>query len=108
METREFILQSRLDAQALEAWIEAGWLLPRQDGATRNFSEVDLARAQLIHDLEHLGVNDEAIPVILDLIDQVHGLRRTLRDVLSAIHAQPGHAALDHRRSPHGGAEPLG
>ena len=89
MKTREFILQSRLDAQALEAWVEAGWLLPRQDGATRDFSEVDLARAQLIHDLGHLGANDEAIPVILDLIDQVHGLRRTLRDLLSALHAQP-------------------
>ena len=89
METREFILQSRLDAQSVETWVEAGWLLPRQDGTTRDFSEVDLARAQLIHDLEHLGVNDEAIPVILDLIDQVHGLRRTLRDLLSAIHAQP-------------------
>jgi chaperone modulatory protein CbpM len=89
METREFISQSRLDARSVEAWVEAGWLLPRQDGTTRDFSEVDLARAQLIHDLEHLGVNDEAIPVILDLIDQVHGLRRTLRDVLSAIHAQP-------------------
>src|SRR5260370_15923433 len=89
METREFILQSRLDAQSVEAWVEAGWLLPRQYGTTRDFSEVDLARAQLIQDLEHLGVNDEAIPVILDLIDQVHGLRRPLRDVLSAIHAQP-------------------
>src|SRR3984893_6555312 len=89
METREFILQSRLDAQALEAWVEAGWLLPRQHGATRDFSEVDLARAQLIQDLGRLGANDEAIPVILDLIDQVHGLRRTLRDLLSAIHAQP-------------------
>jgi chaperone modulatory protein CbpM len=89
MKTREFILQSRLDAQALEAWVEAGWLLPRQDGATRDFSEIDLARAQLIHDLGRLGANDEAIPVILDLIDQVHGLRRTLRDLLSALHAQP-------------------
>src|ERR1700731_5216469 len=89
METREFILQSRLDAQALEAGVEAGWLLPRQHGATRDFSEVDLARAQLIQDLGRLGANDEAIPVILDLIDQVHGLRRTLRDLLSAIHAQP-------------------
>ena len=89
METREFISQSRLDAQSVEAWVEAGWLLPRQDGTTRDFSELDLARAQLIHDLEHLGVNDEAIPVILDLIDQVHGLRRTLRDLLSALHAKP-------------------
>src|SRR3981081_708904 len=89
METREFVVQSRLDAQVLEAWVEAGWLLPRQDGDKRNFSEVDLARAQLIRDLERLGVNDEGIPVILDLVDQLHGLRRTLRDLLSAIHAQP-------------------
>jgi chaperone modulatory protein CbpM len=50
---------------------------------------VSALRAHLIHDLERLGVNDEGIPVILDLVDQLHGLRRTLRDLLSAIHAQP-------------------
>jgi chaperone modulatory protein CbpM len=89
METRDFIMQARLDAQVVETWVEAGWLLPRQEGAQRDFSDVDLSRAKLIHDLEGLGVNDEGIPIILDLIDQVHGLRRTLRDLLSAIHAQP-------------------
>jgi chaperone modulatory protein CbpM len=89
METDEFVAHAPLGAEVLEAWIEAGWLLPRQDGAKRNFFAVDLARAHLIHDLEHLGVNDEGIPVILDLVDQLHGLRRTLRDLLSAIHAQP-------------------
>jgi len=57
--------------------------------AKRNFFDVDLARAHLIHDLKRLGVNDEGIPVVLDLVDQLHGLRRTLRDLLSAIHAQP-------------------
>src|ERR1700704_4248172 len=89
METEEFVAHAPLDAEVLEAWIEAGWLLPRQDGAKRNFFDVDLARAHQIHDLERLGVNDEGIPVILDLVDQLHGLRRTLRDLLSAIHAQP-------------------
>ena len=89
METDEFVAHAPLGAEVLEAWIEAGWLLPRQDGAKRNFFAVDLARAHLIHDLEHLGVNEEGIPVILDLVDQLHGLRRTLRDLLSAIHAQP-------------------
>jgi chaperone modulatory protein CbpM len=89
METDEFVVHARLDAEVLEAWIEAGWLLPRQDGAKRNFFDVDLARAHLIHDLKRLGVNDEGIPVILDLVDQLHGLRRTLRDLLSALHAQP-------------------
>jgi chaperone modulatory protein CbpM len=89
METHEFIAQSRLDAQILETWVAAGWLLPRQAGAKRDFSDIDLSRALFIHDLGRLGVNDEGIPIILDLIDQVHGLRRTLRDLLSAIHAQP-------------------
>ena len=89
METSEFIVQSRLGEQVLEAWVKAGWLLPRQDGSKRDFSDVDLARAQLIRDLESLGVNDEGIPVILNLVDQMHGLRRMLRDLLSAIRAQP-------------------
>jgi chaperone modulatory protein CbpM len=89
MESDEFVVHAPLDAEVLEAWIEAGWLLPRQDGAKRNFYDVDLARAHLIHDLERLGVNSEGIPVILDLVDQLHGLRQALRDLLSAIHAQP-------------------
>ena len=89
METREFLLAARLDAGALETWIEEGWLAPRRNGGGGRFSDVDLARAQLIRDLGELGVNDEGIPVILDLIDQLHGLRRTLRELLSTIHAQP-------------------
>jgi chaperone modulatory protein CbpM len=89
MERREFLLAAQLEAGALEAWIEAGWLLPRASGEAEPFSGIDLARVQLIRDLGELGVNDEAIPVILDLVDQLHGLRRTLRDLLSMIGAQP-------------------
>jgi chaperone modulatory protein CbpM len=89
MQRHEFLLAARLEAGALEAWIEAGWLLPRESGETGPFSEIDLARAQLIRDLGELGVNDEGIPVVLDLIDQLHGLRRTLRDLLSTIGTQP-------------------
>ena len=87
-----FSLTAHLKAEALEAWIDAGWLVPRDDGEGRHFSEVDLARAQLIHDLQDLGVNDDAIPVILDLVDQLHGLRRVLREVLSTVTAQSGSA----------------
>ena len=66
-----------------------GWLRPCLEGEAQHFSEIDLARCQLIRDLRHdLGVNDEGIPVVLDLIDQVHGLRRTLRSLLSTIDAQ--------------------
>src|SRR3977135_3273740 len=96
METRAFLLAARLEAGALEAWIKKGWLAPRRNGGGGRFSDVDLARAQLIRDLGELGVNDEGIPVILDLIDQLYGLRRTLRELLSIIHAQP--EAVQRRR----------
>jgi chaperone modulatory protein CbpM len=54
------------------------------------FSEADLARAALIRDLkDDLGVNDEGVAVVLGLVDQIHGLRRTLSDLLQAVRAQP-------------------
>jgi chaperone modulatory protein CbpM len=90
MRTREFLLAARLDATALETWVEAGWLLPRRDADAADFSDADLARARLIHDLQQdMGVNEEAIPIILDLLDQVHGLRQMLRGVASAVCTQP-------------------
>ena len=100
VETREFLLNAQLKADALEIWIDAGWLAPRDNGEGSYFSEVDLARVQLIHDLQDLGVNDDAVPVILDLVDQLHGLRRALRDVLSTVAAQAG----THRRPVSSGA----
>ena len=89
-ESREFLLRARLDAASLEAWIEAGWLVPRRSGSERVFSELDLARAWLIRDLrDGMGVNDEGIAVALGLLDQVHGLRQALWRMSSALHALP-------------------
>jgi chaperone modulatory protein CbpM len=89
MHTREFLLAARIEARTLEVWIEDGWLLPRSSEDAERFSDIDLARAQLIRDLTELGINDEGVPVILDLVDQLHGLRCTLRDLLSAVQSQP-------------------
>jgi chaperone modulatory protein CbpM len=91
METHELLLAARIKTETLNAWIEAGWLMPRRDGDDVAFSDVDLARAELIRDLQDMGMNDEAVPVILDLIDQMHGLRRTLRALLLDM-ARPGKA----------------
>jgi chaperone modulatory protein CbpM len=90
IDTSEFLTHARVDAEMLEAWIEVGWLVPRRDADDRRFSDVDLARAQLIRDLQQdMGVNDEGVSVALDLIDQIHGLRRTLRELLSAVCEEP-------------------
>jgi chaperone modulatory protein CbpM len=89
MRTHEFLMAARIESRTLETWIEDGWLSPRSSEDAERFSDIDLARAHLIADLAELGINDEGIPVVLDLVDQLHGLRCTLRDLLSAVHAQP-------------------
>jgi chaperone modulatory protein CbpM len=86
MHSREFAMQARIDVETLDHWLQAGWLIPHENGG--GFSQIDVARAQLIGDLQELGINEEGIPVILDLIDQVHGLRNILREVLTTIDAQ--------------------
>ena len=48
------------------------------------FSTMDVARVALILDLiGPMGVNDEGVAIILDLLDQMHGLRHALQSVTS-------------------------
>jgi chaperone modulatory protein CbpM len=80
---REFMLRAQLDDATLTAWVAEEWIIPHRAAAEPEFAEVDVARAGLIRDLRHdLDVNDAGIGVILDLVDQVHGLRRTLAELL--------------------------
>jgi chaperone modulatory protein CbpM len=90
LEIREFLFHAQLSGDDVDHWIEAGWLKPRRTGQGAAFSEIDLARAQLIRDLRRdFGVNDDGVAIILDLIDQLHGLRRSLRDLCQAVGSQP-------------------
>ena len=75
----DFLLRMRLDDVTLDVWIVEEWLLPQRIEDDELFTEADLARAQLILDLQRdLGVNREGIGIILNLLDQVHGLRQAL------------------------------
>jgi chaperone modulatory protein CbpM len=70
----------------LHLWIEQRWVLPDKQDDSFVFDDVDIARARLIRELRvDLMVNEEAIPVVLSLLDQVHALRRALTRVNSAI-----------------------
>jgi chaperone modulatory protein CbpM len=85
----EFLLRARLDHGTLEAWIAEEWLIPGGTADDQAFTDVDLARAALIRDLKHdLDVNDPGVGVILRLVDQVHGLRRTVADLLNEMREQ--------------------
>ena len=75
----EFVVRMKLDEITLDLWMVEEWLLPQRVEDDALFTEADLARAQLIHDLQYdLGVNREGIGIILRLLDQVHGLRQAL------------------------------
>lgn len=74
----------------LNLWIEQNWVLPERSGEDFLFDESDVARVQLIAELRRdLDVNEEAVPVVLRLLDQVHGLRRALDELQSAIEELP-------------------
>jgi chaperone modulatory protein CbpM len=86
---QEFLIRTRLEHHLLDAWVESGWLLPPQTEPELMFSDIDLARVQLIRDLrEDFGVNDEGVSVILHLIDQMHGLRRSMQGLLDEMRAR--------------------
>ena len=77
--TAEFLVHAQLDRQTLDVWIEEGWLIPGGSEVEHVFYEADLARVQLIRDLiEDLGVNAEGVGIVLNLVDQLHGLRSAL------------------------------
>jgi chaperone modulatory protein CbpM len=80
---REFLERARLDRATLSIWVEEEWLIPGRTANEPAFTEMDLARANLIHDLkDKMGVNDEGLGVILHLLDQMHALRRALTAAL--------------------------
>jgi chaperone modulatory protein CbpM len=83
---REFLERTHLDSGTLEIWIRESWICPDCTAPERTFTDMDLARANLIRDLKmNMGVNDEGLDVILHLIDQMHGLRRALADALARL-----------------------
>jgi len=85
----EFLVRAQLERETLEAWIQEEWLIPGQSAGEMTFSDADIARAQLIRDLKNdLGVNDEGVGVILNLVDQVHGLRRVLTEVFQSVRSR--------------------
>ncbi len=74
----------------LNLWIEQSWVLPSQSGRGYLFDSADIARVRLIAELrQDLDVNEEAIPVVLRLLDQVHALRRALDELQTAIRDLP-------------------
>lgn len=74
----------------LRRWIAERWVRPESGAQGFVFHEVDVARVRLIRELRYeLAIDEEAMPVVLQLLDQVYSLRRRLRALSEALDAQP-------------------
>lgn len=78
-----------IEAAELRLWCEAGWVTPARGEAGPVFDDIDMARVRLVCQLrDDLGLDAEAIPVVLSLIDQLYGVRRELRALARAVESQ--------------------
>lgn len=66
------------------------WLIPVQTRPVLLFTEIDIARAELLRDLHlDLGLDDEAMPLVLRLMDRMYRMRDDMRRLCGAIAEQP-------------------
>ena len=87
----------------LSVWIERRWVLPSRCGADLVFDEADRARIRMILDFHRdLAIDDEAMPVVLDLLDRLHAARAQLRAVLQGVAELPDVARGKVLRRLHG------
>lgn len=72
----EIIEITGVDESSVIGFIKREWILPAD---TKEFDHEDLARIRLIEELrKSFGANDEAIPLILHLMDQLYYLRHRM------------------------------
>ena len=90
MDEREAAVVARVTVERLRAWTATGWIRPARGEGRWIFTERDVARAELVrHLVEELELGEEQVPPVLGLIDQLHGVRACLRDVIDALEAEP-------------------
>jgi chaperone modulatory protein CbpM len=85
---------AELEAGELSRWVENRWIVPEADGGQENerwvFHEVDVARVELILDIRReFALDEEALSLVLGLLDQVYSLRRQMRRLCHALETQP-------------------
>jgi chaperone modulatory protein CbpM len=86
----ELLIHHRgLDRGELLRWVENRWVLPERNAETWIFHDVDVARVELILGIRRdFAIDDEAMELVLGLLDQVYALRRQMRRLCDAVAVQ--------------------
>jgi len=80
-------------------WVELTWLRPDGSPGRWIFHEVDVARVRLIAELRELRMDEEAMPVVLSLLDQLYAARRRMRLLQQAVDEAAPDAVRDRLRT---------
>jgi len=77
---------SGLDAAQVEQWIAQDLVRPEGAPGAWLFRDIDVERLRLIQNLRRdLALQEEALPVVLHLLDQLYDTRRRLRRLRDAV-----------------------
>jgi chaperone modulatory protein CbpM len=73
----------------LERWISNALVEAAEEAGTSQLNETQFARVRLICTLRYdMDVEEETLPVVLDLLDQLHDTRARLHTLSQAVLAQ--------------------
>ena len=87
-----------LSEDRLYGWTTEGLVRPTLEAGEVYYQEVDVARLRLLVTLEDdIEVDRDTVPVVVELLDQIHGLRRALRVLGEAVGRQPDPVRADIR-----------
>jgi chaperone modulatory protein CbpM len=89
-ETQVISAVADLTPTRLSRFIQAEFVMPVQTDTGPQYREIDLARLSLLCELsDDFDLDEDALSVILSLIDQLHSARSDLRRLLKAVQDEP-------------------
>ena len=77
---------SGVDRAEVEHWIAQDWVRPAGGEGAWLFRDIDVARLRLIRELRYeLNLDEDALQIVLRLLDQLYDARRRLRRMRDAV-----------------------
>ncbi|MCA0997283.1 chaperone modulator CbpM [Alloyangia pacifica] len=81
---------ARLDRTRLSRFLRAEVIAPAETEGRAVYRQVDVARMELLCDLcDDFELNDDALGLVMHLVDQLHGTRNDLRALMQALGDEP-------------------
>ena len=79
-----------ITAEELRRWVRNEWVRAERAGGGYAFSAMEVARVRLIQEMRHdLGVEEDTLPLVLSLVDQLYATRAELHRLMDSLARQP-------------------